>query len=269
MKNFDIELSEKYKFLSPAKLQCFIHEGKEKKSSVLVFPGGGYYFVSGREAEPVSSRFFESGYNAFILTYSTTDRTPDVRFPMQLLQAAAAILTIRENAGEWGCTDKVVTCGFSAGGHLAGSSAVFYDLPCVLDAFKTKAENIRPSASILCYPVVSGVTTPHTGSFINLLGEGKEKDFAKYSIENGVNEKTPPIFIWHTADDTCVNVNNSILLSAQLKKNKIPFEMHIFESGPHGLSMCDETTSEGNKDLINPDVAEWFKLCVTWLKKRF
>lgn len=268
MKKYDIELSENYKFLKPCRLQCFLHE-EGKRASILVFPGGGYYMVSDREAQPVALKFFEKGYNAFVLTYSTADRTPDVHYPMQLLQAEAAILAIRANKKEWNCTDDVITCGFSAGGHLAGMTAVYYDRDCVLNAFKVTSEKSRPSAVILCYPVISSVANPHIDSFINLTGSKNPKDFINISIEYGVDKNTPPVFIWHTANDGCVNINNTLVLAKELAKNNIPFETHIFEDGAHGLSLCDKTTNESYEYFIKPDVAIWFDLCITWLKKRF
>ena len=194
---------------------------------------------------------------------------PDVFYPMQLLQAEAAVLYIRENAANLFANQNVITCGFSAGGHLAAMTAVYYDLDIVLKTFNIKPEQARPSASILCYPVISAIANPHIGSFENLMGTKNEKEFIKCSAEFAVNKNTPPIFLWHTADDNCVNIDNSITFAKHLSDNKVPFEMHIFESGPHGLSVCDESTAEGRKELIRPDVAAWIDLCAVWLDKRF
>lgn len=266
-KELDVELSDSFKFLKPCRLQGFIHN--EVKPSVLIFPGGGYGMVSPREAQPVAQRFFEKGYNAFILTYSTKNKMPDVIYPMQLLQAMAAILYIRGNAEKLNANDDVITCGFSAGGHLASMTAVYYDRDIVLNSFKIDNTKARPSATILCYPVISSFENPHIGSFINLTGSENCKEHLKVSTELSVNINTPPVFLWHTAEDLTVNVSNSIDFSKQLSKFNVPFELHIFQNGAHGLSMCDQTTSEGNANYIKPDVAIWFDLCITWLNKRF
>ncbi len=268
MIEFNIDLSKEYAFLKPCTLKGFIH-GDKCRPSMLIFPGGGYHFVSPREAEPVAIRFFTEGYNAFILTYSTADRDKDTHYPMQLLQAAGAVLYIRNNRAKLFSTNDVITLGFSAGGHLAAMSAVYYDRDIVLNTFGIKAEDAKPSATVLCYAVLSAQNKPHTGSFINLTGSENPKEHINCSTELAVNASTPPVFLWHTADDSGVNVMNSVCFAEKLSQYGVPFELHIFERGVHGLSMCDKTTSEGRAEYISPDVGEWFKLCVTWLQKRF
>jgi acetyl esterase/lipase len=267
MKNFEKELSSAYGFLKPCKLEGCLH--KEPSPSVLIFPGGGYSFVSPREAQPVAARFFEKGYNAFVLTYSTADRALGVHYPMQLFQAVAAILYIRQNKQFLRATDDVIVCGFSAGGHLASMAAVFYDKAEVRHAFSIKGSEARPSAAILCYPVISAIESPHCQSLINLTGKSNPKDYIHCSTELSVDGNTPPAFLWHTANDAVVDVRNSISFAQRLVKFKVPFELHVFEEGAHGLSMCDESTSEGNPALIRSDVGKWFELCITWLDNRF
>lgn len=267
MKNFEKELSDVYEFLKPCKLEGYLR--KEPSPSVLIFPGGGYAFVSPREAEPVAARFFEKGYNAFVLTYSTKDRAPGVHYPIQLFQAVAAILYIRQNKQFLSATDDVIVCGFSAGGHLASMAAVYYDRAEVKQAFGIEGSEARPSAAILCYPVISAIESPHCGSFLNLTGKSNPKDFIFCSTELSVDSNTPPAFLWHTATDPVVNVKNSLAFVQRLERFKVPFELHIFESGDHGLSMCDESTWEGNPSLVRPDVGKWFELCVNWLNNRF
>lgn len=267
MKNFEKELSGVYDFLEPCLLEGYLH--KSPSPSVLIFPGGGYGCVSPREGEPVAKRFFEKGYNAFILTYSTADRAPGVHYPMQLLQAAGAILYIRRNKEYLGATDDVITCGFSAGGHLASMTAVYYDRAEVLSAFGIKDREARPSGSILCYPVISAFERPHSQSLINLSGSLSQKDYMRCSTELSVNADTPPVFLWHTADDPVVSVQNSIVFVRNLAKYGVPFELHVFENGVHGLSMCDESTWENIPELVRPDIGVWFDLCITWLDRRF
>lgn len=262
MKTFEIELSGIYDFIKPCKLKCTVTGGGAP--SVLILPGGGYQFVSEREAGPVANRFAEKGYNAFILYYSVGQ---DAVYPMPLLQAAAAISYIRKNKEILECGNEVIPCGFSAGGHLAAMSAVFYGREEV--SAKFKGEDIKPSACVLCYPVISSVVSPHLGSFINLSGESDPEKHKRLSVEFAVNSETPPVFLWHTFEDTCVGVENPLVFADKLAKNKVPFELHIFENGPHGLSMCDQTTNEGIPSYVNPRVSKWFDLCATWLDEMF
>jgi len=268
MINSEIDLSKTYSFLQSCNLKSYIH-GDKPRASILVFPGGAYHFVSPREGEPVALRFFKAGYNAFILTYSTRDRMPKTGYPMQLLQAVAAVLYIKNNSAKLFSTKDVITCGFSAGGHLAAMSAVYYDRDIVLEKFGIKSTEARPSAAILCYAVLSAITNPHVGSFVNLTGSNNTKEHLNCSTEFAIDKNTPPMFLWHTFEDNAVSIANSLVFANKLAQNNVPFEIHTFEKGCHGLSMCDETTSEGNDFYIMPDVAKWFDLCVTWLKKRF
>jgi acetyl esterase/lipase len=264
MKIFEIKPNKIYPFLKPCKLKGYIVGGGAP--SVLVLPGGGYFFVSEREAAPVAVRFNEKGYNAFVLYYSAGK---DAVYPMPLLQAAAAILYIRNNKETLGCANEVIPCGFSAGGHLASMCAVYYDKEEILSAFKVNKDDIKPSACILCYPVISATKSPHAGSFINLSGSDDTEKHKRFSTELAVNKETPPVFLWHTADDATVGVENSLVFAANCARYKTPFELHIFEKGLHGLSMCDETTSEGNPQMVNPRAAKWFDLCVNWLDNLF
>lgn len=264
METFITDLSKTYDFIKPCVLKGWLCG--ENRPSVLIFPGGGYGFVSERESEPVATRFLQNGYNAFVLYYSIGK---DAVYPMPLLQAVAALLYIKNNKDTLKCNDDVITCGFSAGGHLAAMTAVFYDRDILLSKFNISGQQAKPSAVILCYPVISALHSPHLGSFINLSGSNNFKEHISYSAELAVSADTPPSFIWHTAQDNAVGVQNSLVFAANLAKCGVPFEMHIFEKGPHGLSMCDNTTSENNPQMENPDAAKWFEMCINWLDNRF
>jgi acetyl esterase/lipase len=238
----------------------------KNKKAVLVCPGGGYYFVSKREGEAVALAFAAQGFNAFVLTYEVA---PAVRHPQPILDVSRAVCLIRENAEKWHTDpDKISVCGFSAGGHLAASLGVFWREAYIRDMLGIPEGLNKPNSLILCYPVItSRIGLAHRGSFYNLLGEGREESVYKtMSLENFVSGDTPPAFLWHTFDDGAVPVENSLLFAQGLKKADIPFELHVFPQGAHGLSLCDERTSTGPEHL-NPHAAQWFELCVAWLKK--
>lgn len=238
--------------IGDATLHAYLHEqtpelgGSAKRPAMLIFPGGAYRWVSAREGEPLALACLAEGYNAFVLYYSVA---PQAQYPTQLQQAEAALRYIREHAEAF-CVhpEQIAVMGFSAGGHLAGSLA-------------TLGEE-RPNAAVLCYPVITAGEFAHKDSFIAL-----EKEL---SLETCVDEKTPPTFLWHTADDGCVPVENSLLMANALRKKKIPFELHIFQSGPHGLSLCNAQTSRnGEAAFINPHAAHWFHLCIEWCNQLF
>lgn len=257
---------------SKAVLRTYIPDNSEEKSidrkrpAVLIFPGGGYAFTSPREAEPVAIKFVNAGFNAFILDYSVAP----TRYPAQLLEASAALSLIRQKSDEWNTvSDKIAVCGFSAGGHLAASIGTMWQEKFIAETLGTEYGENRPNAMILCYPVITGLKKAHRGSFDNLLGENADENMVKYlSLENRVTSLCPPAFLWHTFDDNAVPVKNSLLMANALEENNIMFEMHIYDSGVHGLSLCSEETAS-SPEHINPHAASWIKLCTEWLYKLF
>lgn len=233
--------------------------------AMLICPGGGYAFVSDREAEPMALDYLSAGFNAFVLTYSVAP----ARYPSALLQAAAAMDYIRKNADRYHVyPEKISISGFSAGGHLAGSLACFWNEKFIADTLETASENLRPNAAVLSYPVITGGEKAHRGSFDNLCGSDKAL-VQKMSLETAVTKNTPPTFLWHTATDGCVPVENSLLMASALRENGIPFELHIFAEGSHGLSTCTyQSAGPKSPNMINPEAAKWFDLSVTFLKKQ-
>ena len=237
----------------------------KKRKGVLICPGGGYEFVSDREAEPIALAYIAQGFNAFVLTYEVA---PAVKHPQPLLDVSRAMCMIRENAEKWNTEkDKIAVCGFSAGGHLAASLGVFWKDKYLQEMLCIPEGMNKPDALILCYPVItSQIGKAHRGSFYNLLGENLEESaYSSMSLEKYVSSDTPPAFMWHTFNDDTVPVENSLLFAQSMKNNNIPFELHIFPEGQHGLSLCDART--GNEDtFINRHAGKWFDLSVEWLK---
>ncbi len=211
----------------------------EKRKAILVIPGGGYSFCSDREAEPIALTYLTAGFNAFVLNYSVAS-CGDVRWPIPLLDASAAMKYIRDHAEELHIDpDYVFVVGFSAGGHLAASLGTLWDDDEIEGMLGMEKGTNRPTGMILSYPVISGLEYAHRGSFDNILGERKDDEEARreLSLELRVNEKTVPAFLWATRTDSTVPVQNSILFSQALAEAGTPFEMHIYPSGWHGASL--------------------------------
>ncbi|NLA85122.1 MAG: alpha/beta hydrolase, partial [Clostridiales bacterium] len=239
----------------------------KKKAPVLICPAGGYAYTSERESEPVGMRFLAAGFNAFILRY----RTAPSRHPKPLLDLSRAMWIIRENADKWNLDpEKIAVCGFSAGGHLAASLGVFWNELYISEAIGMPEGINKPNGLILGYPVITSGKYAHRGSFSNLLGRDATAEQKEgMSLELHVKNQVPPTFLWHTFHDLAVPVENSLLFAQALRQSGIPFELHIFPDGPHGLSLCDEETAVNNPDLINPHAANWMPLCIEWLKELF
>ena len=236
-----------------------------QRPAMLICPGGGYAYCSAREGEPLAIYYLNQSFNTFVLDYTCA---PDDCYPTQLLEACMAIAYIKENAKELHVLEnKVGVMGFSAGGHLACSVSCLYDEKVVKDYLLDKASLCRPDASVLCYPVIVNGELAHKGSLVNVSGGNEElADFL--SLEKRINKDCPPAFIWTTQNDTAVPSENSLLVALAYKKAKVPFELHIFEEGQHGLALCnDETCGDKNPILDNPQVSKWLMLCDAFLKK--
>lgn len=266
-----------------------------KRPAIIICPGGGFLNTSDREAEPIAMKFAGEGYNTFVLRYTTYFNGPirdfnnlpegnkESKNPQPLFDLAKSMLTVRENADKWSIdTDKIFVCGFSAGGHLSASLGVHWQDELLKEKFDVDSELFKPNGLILGYPVldytlIKELMLKKGDKFSErfwevsnnaLFGEANPSDeyLRELSPVNYVTSKTPPTFMWHTASDGLVSVRNSVNFATELSKNEIPYELHIFENGGHGLSLCDDVTAN-NDDHINPEVKVWFDMALTWLKK--
>lgn len=268
------------------------------RPAILICPGGGYFNCSNREAEPIAVRFAAMGYHAFVLRYSVYNEgaggfvdlsrplepKPRLQYPVPMLEIGRAMLLIREHAGEWLVdTDRIALCGFSAGGHNAAMFAAKWHTPMIVDALGGHSEQFRPAALILGYPLTDYVyrndtvdsCSPMNAAFFdasNTAYAGAPRPeralLEELSPAWNVTEHMPPTYIWATAADDLVPVQHSIRLAHALADHKIPFELHIFEEGPHGLSLADQA-SAGARSQIYPETAKWVPLASAWLEKRF
>lgn len=227
------------------------------RPAILILPGGGYHWCSKREADPVAVQFLQAGYQVFLLDY-TVEPVPLTWQP--LTDAAGAVLHLRENAVQLRLDAKrIVVCGFSAGGHLAASTAILWDAAPVRSALGITGTEARPNAVVLGYPVITSGAFAHRDSFDNLVGTDAEL-LQTMSLETQVKTGLPPFFIWHTVEDPTVPVENSMMLASALQQNKVPFELHLFTHGGHGSSTCTNEVNTPNKHN-----AAWVALCTDWL----
>ena len=234
---------------------------------VIVVPGGAYYFCSDREAEAIALKFLAEGIHAAVLRYSVAPN----RFPTAALELAWSIRYCREHAAEWHLKpDAISICGFSAGGHLAGTLGTLWHAPVFRQALG-EGVSWRPDSQLLCYPVLTMGEFTHEGSREGLLGsaDDPENQLDKtewLSLEKQVSKETPPTFLWHTAEDPAVPVENSLQYAASLRRNGVPFELHIFEKGGHGISTCEEITSTDPAQIV-PDDAEWIRMAIRFIRR--
>lgn len=273
-----------------------IRKGKFRPA-VIICPGGAYLNCSDREAEPVALRFAAMGYHAFVLRYSVYQEgkggVPDwmapitpkkhCQYPNQIRELGMAMRLIKSKSEEWYIDpERVAICGFSAGAHNCAMYAVSWNQEIITEYFSETAEIFRPAAVILGYPVtdycymketmkksplIEGLFTISNSAFLG-TSEPNDELLKEISPVYRVTKETPPMFIWSTASDELVPIQHSIRLTHALADNGVPFELHVFEEGGHGLSLGDQTTAEA-KTQINKDVQEWILRADKWLMKRF
>ncbi len=229
-------------------------KGKENRGAVIVLPGGGYSHRADHEGEPIALKFNELGFHAFVVQY----RVAPYRYPAPQRDAFRAIRMVRCRASVWGVNpNQIAILGFSAGGHLAASTATLYrdinaDAKDDIDNFPQ-----RPDAAILCYPVINLTDNfAHRGSGKNLLGEEIDlAEAAKLDLEKRVDRGTPPAFLWHSADDQAVNVENSVKFAQAMWKASNTCALHVFPHARHGAGLA----------LKFPDILIWPELAAKFL----
>lgn len=232
-------------------------ENQKKKPIVIIFPGGGYGYRTPREGEPIACEFNSIGCHAVVVEYSV-----NAPYPQSLIDASNAVIAVRDHAEEWNIdTNKIFVCGFSAGAHLAASIGTMWNKE---PAIKRADRKNRPDGMILSYPVITSGQFAHRGSFDN-IGATTTELLEKTSIDLQVDSDTPPAFIWHTFADNAVPVENSLLLANAMRAHHVPFELHIYPEGQHGLSLAKDFTAE-NEGGVMPHVQSWMCLAKKWLE---
>lgn len=224
------------------------------KTAVVIFPGGGYGGKAEYEGKDIAEWLNQNGITAFVVDY----RVAPYRHPAEISDGMRAMKYVRYHADKWGIDkDKIYIMGFSAGAHLAGSVSVHYDKKMYEPTDDIDMVSCRPDGTILCYPVIDMLEYRHDGSRWNLFGGNPPYKMSEFmSLHKQVDENTPKAFIWHTANDGAVPVENSLMYATALSKVQVPFELHIYPDGPHGLGLSDS----------NEHVAQWKQALINWIR---
>lgn len=225
----------------------YVPTENQNGQALVIFAGGGYYQRVEHEGKGYAEYFSKKGITCFVVDYRLG--SSGHRHPAMLEDALAAIFTIRSRADEFGIDpNQIGLIGSSAGGHLVASALIHWD--------KYKSDiSLRPNFGILCYPVIMS-QGPHInqGTFINLLGDTPEQDTLDFlDCPQHVTSDTPPCFLWSTGEDSVVPVENTLNFAAALSRNRVPYDLHIYHKGSHGLG------------LDTP--YKWEDQCLKWLKQ--
>ena len=235
---------------------------KATGAAIVICPGGGYGHLADHEGSHYARWLNHQGIAGFVLKYRLGSN--GYRHPAMLHDAARAIRTVRARADEWKLDPKRVgIIGSSAGGHLASTTITHWDLGNTNSPDAIERQSSRPDLAILCYPVITmSQEYTHKGARANLVGTNAPAELlAELSAELQVNKDTPPCFIWSTMEDKTVPVENSLMLATALRRVGVPFDLHIYERGPHGIGL-------GNKKFDATNFHPWTRDCEFWLRER-
>jgi acetyl esterase/lipase len=233
----------------------------EPRAAVVICPGGGYGMLAPHEGRTYALFLNRAGLNCFVLKYRLG--SDGYRHPAMLHDAARAVRLVRSRAKDWGVDPtRVAIMGSSAGGHLASTLLTHWDKgdPNAVDP--VDRESSRPDLGVLCYAVITMGPNTHEGSKENLLGKNPDPKLVRFlSNELQVTAETPPCFVWHTQQDQTVKVDNALAFAAALQSHGVPFELHIYEKGGHGMGLATEPPAFNSP---HPWVGELLR----WLKER-
>jgi len=239
----------------PAITPFFAPKDKATGAAIIVCPGGGYSHLSEiKEGSDVAKWLNSLGITAFVLKYRLGMR---YHAPSPLLDASRALRTVRSRAKEWNLdADRIGILGFSAGGHLAATLGTHFDAGKPDSSDLIERASSRPDLMVLIYPVITMGQFTHAGSKKYLLGENPTPEAIKlYSNELQVTNNAPPTFLVHSVADPGVPVENSLLFADALRNAHVPFELHLYEQGPHGFGLAPN----------DPILASWTERCADWL----
>ncbi len=238
-----------------------------KRGAVIVCPGGAFMTRAAGEGEPIALAFAGSGYQAFVLRYGIGKNAV---MPNPIRDAALAVACVRDHSEEWNIDpDKIAICGFSAGGYVASALGTMYVQPEIQALVGRTAEEIRPNALILGYPLTTVEALDNVVTRLLSDNHIEEELFRRYSPVEFVGPHTPPTFLWNIFSDTMIPVEMGLRFCQALAAADVPFELHTFQQGSHGSCLGNEITSLGDASLENEQIAQWFALCQQWLLQLF
>lgn len=234
-------------------------DGQRNGSAVVICPGGGYGGLAGHEGDHYARFLNEHGVAGFVLKYRLGPG--GYKHPSMLLDAQRAIRVVRSRAPEWKLDPRRIgIMGSSAGGHLASTALTHFDSGKPVATDPADHQSCRPDFGILCYAVITMGEYTHKGSRHNLLGENPSEELIKeLSNELHATKQTPPCFIWHTWEDKAVPVENSLQFAAALRKAGVPFDLHIYQKGGHGIGLGSNKWDPANRHPWTADLVYWLK----------
>ena len=238
------------------------------RPAMIACPGGAWVFLAPAEGEAVALTFLKEGFASFVLSYSVGDYS---EFPNPLVEISWAIRTVRDHAQEWHIDpDRIAISGYSAGASVCSMSATQWMDPIITETLGGSSEMYKPNAAVLAYGC-NDLATIFDSNDPDLVIPSPGKITAdrtkQIDVVNYVTKDTAPIFFYHCRNDVLVPVRNTWILAEKMDEYKLPFELHIFGTGQHGMSVNNRLTAR--KEDIDPSVTQWVPLCIAWLDQLF
>jgi acetyl esterase/lipase len=249
---------------------------------IIVCGGGGFNIKAIHESFAVAARYIKAGFASAVLDY----RLKPYSAYTTVLDLLRAVKVARRNAGSWNIdTNHIAVTGFSAGGFLSSMAAVHYDHGNPDSDDPVERVSSRPDAVLICYGVFSQCSFPKTGKFmlfetksdndeteifpeptkdsglVSTFNDIDRKHKVYFSVEKNIREDSPPFFIWQTNVDD--DPRHALKLAVELTDRGVPFELHCFPDGHHGMGLCDGTTPPFSG---NSHAAHWVELAVEWFE---
>lgn len=250
---------------SSAQLTGYLHQPDANAHqttlpAIIIVPGGSYTHIPTAQAESLAMAFAGHGYQAFYLEYTLLgDQQPLELAPVLDLGRAMALL--RAHADEWHIDpDQITPAGFSVGGHIVALYNDYWRTK-VATALDIESAMLKPKSVILGYPVISPkLGFPKDDATIATWTATPDV----LAAEQHVTADNQPTFICVTADDPIVPAANALAYTTALATAEIPYELHVFKHGPHGLALANAQTA-WKPDADQPHVAHWLTLALEWL----
>ncbi|RRK11303.1 alpha/beta hydrolase [Lactiplantibacillus garii] len=233
---------------------------------MIICPGGGFTYHSGREEAPIATRFNAEGMHTIVLNYQLENDGTTV-YPWALQQVAQTIAWVTEHAQQRHvATDRIILTGFSAGGHVVALYNAVTTDPALRQAYGLNDYPGEHAAVVLGYPVID-LNAGFPGSAAER--DKVTTDARLWAAQKLVSEETKPAFVWQTATDELVPAQNSLLYVQALMAKNVDVEYHLFGSGIHGLALANHVTEKPNKaKYLNDQASQWTKLATRWLQRQ-
>lgn len=262
-----------------------------KWPAAVICPGGGYMISAIKEGEAVAMQFLAKGYACFVLRYSTFMKNREAYqnemreinnnayYPQQILELMETLAMIHEHAEEYSIDPTAIfTLGFSAGAHIVAMEALRWNDETLIKElnFIPQKSSLKPKGSILCYPMlntrINALPELELSNFqqnmmnecLHLSTNPSDAQIEALNVEHYIQPDMPDFFIWHTAEDSVTNSEDTTAFVQKLQKNGSACEYHLFNRGKHGLA-CGNEQYASKEDDVNSTVEMWLPLVFNWM----